>query len=132
MKLRTDPVHVGDICTVGIFCLPGDDRDLADVNDIKIDKTGGAQVAYTFETADRTHTQIDFQCQSGGPGLYAGVPVRDCHLAPVVVTNPRPPAGEPSASGGGSLASTGGLPYAVPAAFLFVLALMFTRRRRRS
>ena len=26
-KLRSDPVHTGDICTLGIFCLPGDDRD---------------------------------------------------------------------------------------------------------
>ncbi|HVB27253.1 MAG TPA: sialidase family protein, partial [Mycobacteriales bacterium] len=77
-KLRPDAVHTGDICTLGIFCLPSDDRDLADVYDVKIDNTGGAQIAYTAETPNRAHNEIDFQCQSGGPGLYAGVKVRDC------------------------------------------------------
>ena len=71
-------VHTGDICTLGIFCLDDDNRDLADVNDVKIDRTGGAQVAYTWETARGTRTEIDFQCQAGGPGLYRGVRVRDC------------------------------------------------------
>jgi hypothetical protein len=78
VQLRTDPVHVGDICTLGIFCLSDDNRDLADTNDVKIDATGGAQVAYTAETPDGVRTEIDFQCQSGGPGLYAGVKVADC------------------------------------------------------
>lgn len=77
-KLRSDPVHTGDICTLGIFCLDGDNRDIADVNDVKIDRTGGAQVAYTYETPNGARTEIDFQCQSGGPGLYAGTTVRDC------------------------------------------------------
>ena len=36
------------------------------------------QVAYTFETADGTHTEIDFQCQKGGPGLYTKVGVKSC------------------------------------------------------
>jgi hypothetical protein len=78
VQLRSDPVHVGDICTLGIFCLGDDNRDLADTNDVKIDATGGAQVAYTAETPDGTRNQIDFQCQSGGTGLYAGVKVVDC------------------------------------------------------
>lgn len=76
--LRRDAVHTGDICTLGIFCLPGDNRDLADTNDIKIDAWGGAQVAYTRESADGKSIEIDFQCQRGGPGLYARVTVRDC------------------------------------------------------
>lgn len=76
--LRADPVHVGDICTLGIFCLDNDNRDLADVNDVKIDGTGGAQVAYTYETPDGSRTEIDFQCQAGGPGLYASTKVKDC------------------------------------------------------
>lgn len=76
--LRPDAVHTGDICTLGIFCLDGDDRDLADTNDVRIDSTGGAQVAYTYEVPDRSRKEIDFQCQAGGPGLYADVKVRDC------------------------------------------------------
>lgn len=81
-SLRPDPMHMGDICTLGIFCLSDDNRDLADTNDVKIDATGGAQVAYTDEsypsTAPSGRTEIDFQCQTGGPGLYAGVSVRSC------------------------------------------------------
>jgi hypothetical protein len=76
-RLRQDPMHYGDICTLGIFCLPGDNRDLADVNDIKIDPSGGFQVAYTWESKAKRN-QIIFQCQTGGPGLYAGVKVRSC------------------------------------------------------
>lgn len=78
VQLRARPVHVGDICTLGIFCLSHDNRDLADTNDVKIDRTGGAQVAYTAETPNGTRTEIDFQCQAGGPGLYAHVKVVDC------------------------------------------------------
>lgn len=77
-QLRGDPVHVGDICTLGIFCLSNDNRDLADVNDVKVDSTGGAQVAYTEEAPDGSRTEIDFQCQAGGPGLYASVKPKDC------------------------------------------------------
>ena len=77
-KLRDDAVHTGDICTLGIFCLPADNRDLADTNDIKIDATGGFQVAYTYETTDGTRKEIDFQCQTGGPGLYANTGVTSC------------------------------------------------------
>src|SRR5207253_5564426 len=79
-KLRNDPVHIGDICTLGIFCLGDDNRDLADTNDVKIDRTGGFQVAYTFEGYPATgpHNEIDFQCQTDGPGLYANVKVRSC------------------------------------------------------
>jgi len=71
-------VHTGDICTLGIFCLGDDNRDIADVNDIKIDSSGGAQVAYTWESAKGTRTEIDFQCQRGGSGVYRHRRVRDC------------------------------------------------------
>jgi hypothetical protein len=103
-KMRPDPVHVGDICTLGIFCLDGDNRDLADVNDIKIDATGGMQLAYTWEAADRSRNEIVFQCQTGGPGLYANVAVTSCQSGaaqpvtkPPVVKPPvvRPPVTKP-------------------------------------
>jgi hypothetical protein len=120
MKLRSDPVHTGDICTLGIFCLTGDNRDLADVNDVKIDATGGAQIAYGAENAAGSHTEIDFQCQRGGPGLYADVAVRDCQAA-----TPRSSRGTSHRSGGsgGSLAKTGGMPLAVPGLLLLATVL---------
>jgi hypothetical protein len=77
-KMRPDSVHPGDICTLGIFCVGSDNRDLADVNDIKIDASGGIQVAYTYEAPDAKHNEIIFQCQVGGPGLLAGVTPKRC------------------------------------------------------
>ena len=79
-KLRADAVHTGDICTLGIFCLGDDDRDLADTNDIKPDLTGGVQIAYTKEwyaSDGSKRTEIDFQCQTGGAGLFT-TPPRSC------------------------------------------------------
>ncbi|MDQ1446576.1 MAG: repeat-like domain [Acidimicrobiaceae bacterium] len=134
-KLRDDAMHTGDICTLGIFCLPGDNRDLADVNDIKIDATGAAQVAYTFEPPDGSRTEIDFQCQTGGPGLLRGVAVTSCLDAKVVT----PGAGGGAAAGGGSgglgapgtIAATGRDPrLALAGAVLLVVALALRRRRR--
>ncbi|MFL6238585.1 MAG: hypothetical protein ACJ735_03695 [Actinomycetes bacterium] len=127
--LRSDPVHVGDICTAGIFCLPGDDRDLADTNDIKIDPTGGAQVAYTYEKPDRSETNIQFQCQQSGTGLYAGVNVRDCQAAAAVTTRTTHGVNSRQAHGGRGLATTGGLHLALPALFVVLLAIVVRRRR---
>ncbi len=79
VQLRSDAVHTGDICTLGIFCLSGDNRDIADTYDVKIDSSGGAQVAYTYENPAGTRTEIDFQCQRSGAGLLATVSVRDCY-----------------------------------------------------
>lgn len=125
--MRPDAVHTGDICTLGIFCLPGDDRDLADVNDIRIDNTGGAQLAYGAENVAGTHTEIDFQCQRSGPGLLAGVTVHDCQAASPRKTN----------EGNGvvvvhELATTGGLPLALPAVALLGVGALVWRRTRRT
>jgi LPXTG-motif cell wall-anchored protein len=107
-KLRDDAMHTGDICTLGIFCLPGDNRDLADVNDIRIDDTGGALIAYTSEPADASRTQIDYQCQTGGPGLLAGVAVRSClDVLATTVTTAGGGSGGAAAGTGGPLPATG-------------------------
>lgn len=137
IKLRPDAVHTGDICTLGIFCLPGDNRDLADTNDVKIDATGGAQIAYSAESSDGKHQEIDFQCQRGGPGLLAGVTVRDCQAS---VSTPRRTSGVPAAAthaaathaGQRALAKTGGLPVTIPGLVLLSagIAVAATRRRR--
>ena len=123
-KLRPDAVHTGDICTLGIFCLTGDNRDLADVNDVRIDATGGAQVAYGAENTAGTHTEIDFQCQRSGPGLYAGVTVRDCQTAAARS------ARSSLHRAGATLAKTGGMPLAIPAVLLLVTVLAAAARAR--
>lgn len=145
VKLRPDAVHTGDICTLGIFCLPGDNRDLADTNDVKIDSTGGAQVAYTAEARDGSSQEIDFQCQKSGPGLYRGVRVRDC-TAPLAESGPpvfaprRHGHGHGGAGAGGNgsagsgLPDTGGLPLATSGLAVLALALglgIAARRIRR-
>jgi hypothetical protein len=136
VKLRSDPVHTGDICTLGIFCLPGDNRDLADTNDIKIDAAGGAQIAYSAESPDGKHQEVDFQCQRGGPGLYAGVAVRDCQAPTTVKSGGASPSNGSSGHGMSTaarpLASTGGLPLAVPALVLISLVSAIAAVRRRA
>lgn len=135
-KMRPDSVHPGDICTLGIFCLGGDNRDLADVNDIKVDATGGIQVAYTYEAPDAKSNQIIFQCQVAGPGLYAGVTPKSCQskattTPPKKPTTPRVP---PKVSGGQTTMPTTGLPgwLAVAALGAAGAAVVTLRARRRA
>ena len=122
-KLVDEPVHTGDICTLGIFCLGDDNRDLADVNDIKIDATGGAQIAYTWESADGKRTEIHFQCQTGGPGLLAGVSVSSC-LTPAA-------AAPATGTQGGTLPATGG-PAAAGAGVVLLGGALLLRRLTRT
>jgi hypothetical protein len=131
--LRPDSVHPGDLCTLGINCLGDDNRDITDVNDIRIDATGGFQVAYTAENNTRTHNEVDFQCQTGGPGLYAGVAVRSCRAAARAATPVTPGAAPASAptSGRGALAATGSHEL-VPGLALLALAIAGLLHRRRS
>lgn len=135
-KLRPDPVHPGDICTLGIFCIGSDNRDLADVNDVKIDATGGLQVAYTYQAPDRSHNEIIFQCQTGGPGLYANVAVKSCTDTTAPTTSPTtaPPPNNvdvPKPTGSGTTPQTG-LPAWLPlAALLAAAAALASERRRR-
>jgi hypothetical protein len=52
------PMHKGDICTLGIFCIPAvSDRSILDFIDIAIDQSGMAHVAYTENNnANQTNT----------------------------------------------------------------------------
>ena len=50
-KVTPEPIHVGDVCTLGIFCVfPNSDRDLLDFIDIAVDPQGAAHVAFTQDT----------------------------------------------------------------------------------
>jgi len=137
VRLRPDAVHTGDICTLGIFCLPSDDRDLADTNDLRIDATGGVQLAYTYESADKKVKQIHFQCQQSGPGLLASVGVKPCQALAASVAAPTPvntPA--PSTKGAGArMPATGSShPYALPGLALLAVGLFgarWSQQRRR-
>lgn len=129
-KLRADAVHYGDICTLGIFCLDNDNRDLADVNDIKIDATGGFQAAYTWEAQDSSRNEIVFQCQTGGPGLYQGVTVKSCRTQDFVVDPPDAFHHPGTKPGGGSGLPATGLPGLLGVAAAVALAASLVVRRR--
>ena len=86
-----DPMHVGDICNLGIFCVDdlvngavggvtgpvtvlGTNRDLLDFISIDLDQQGLAHVAYTDDNPDdKTNTLfgIDVANQTAGPSLFA-------------------------------------------------------------
>lgn len=129
-KMRPDSVHPGDICTLGIFCVGSDNRDLADVNDIKLDATGGIQVAYTYEKPDKSANAIIFQCQVGGPGLYANVTPKSCASAASAPAPKKvpPPVAEPTRMPATGLPDWAGL----VALVLAGSAVVAVRARRRT
>jgi len=47
IQVSKKAIHHGDICTLGIFCLPGTNRNLLDFIDVVIDPSGLAHVVYT-------------------------------------------------------------------------------------
>jgi hypothetical protein len=74
-------VHVGGICTFGIFCsaVPNANRSLADSIAIALDPAGGANATWTNDAKAPRH--IDFACQSAGPTAFAGVKeLRGCFV----------------------------------------------------
>jgi hypothetical protein len=66
-------VHVGGICTFGIFCtaVPNANRSLADSIAIALDPAGGANGVWTNDA--NGSSRIDFACQSAGPSAFAGL-----------------------------------------------------------
>jgi hypothetical protein len=77
--LDPDPVHVGGICSFGIFCsaVPNANRSLADSIAIAIDPGGGANATWTNDAGKRR--VIDFACQSSGPGAFDGTTLNGCY-----------------------------------------------------
>jgi hypothetical protein len=50
-RITERPMHVGDVCVLGIFCLPGiSNRDLLDFIDVVVDPAGRAHIAYTDDS----------------------------------------------------------------------------------
>jgi hypothetical protein len=74
-QLTPSTIHVGDVCTLGIFCVfPDSDRDLLDFIDIAIDPRGLAHVAYTADVPSATGIYV--ANQTGGPGVVDTKPPR--------------------------------------------------------
>jgi hypothetical protein len=78
--LDPEPVHVGGICTFGLFCaaLPTANRNLADSIAVVLDPAGGANAVYTVDApaqleAGEGDSHIEYVCQSSGPSAFASV-----------------------------------------------------------
>ena len=70
-KVTPDPIHVGDVCTLGIFCVfPNSNRDLLDFIDLTVDRTGIAHVSFTQDT-DKSNG-IYAANQTGGDRVTEG------------------------------------------------------------
>lgn len=104
--LDPNPVHVGGICTFGIFCtaVPNANRNLADSIAIALDPAGGANVAWTndaksTDASGNPVSEIDVACQNAGRSA-TGVLLHGCYgqSAPRPVP---PPVSSPPAGGGG-------------------------------
>ena len=66
--ITTTPVHVGDICNLGIFCVgPTSDRDLLDFITVALDNRGYAHIAYAD---DNTVDLMRVANQTSGPSAY--------------------------------------------------------------
>ncbi len=67
-------IHVGQICTFGIFCglVPGSsgDRSLLDSNNITIDPAGGANATWTANASGGEH--VELVCQNSGRSIFDG------------------------------------------------------------
>ena len=66
-------IHVGQICTFGLFCdlVTGGDRSLLDANNIAIDPAGGANATWTAN-ANPTSRRVEFVCQNSGRSIFDG------------------------------------------------------------
>jgi uncharacterized repeat protein (TIGR01451 family) len=66
-------IHVGQICTFGLFCdlVTGGDRSLLDANNIAIDPAGGANATWTAN-ANPSSGRVEFVCQNSGRSVFDG------------------------------------------------------------
>ncbi|HJP67112.1 MAG TPA: sialidase family protein [Actinomycetota bacterium] len=71
VKVTKRVMHHGDICTLGIFCLPGTNRNLLDFIDIVVDSRGYAHVVYT-DDANYDPKAVVSANQTTGPTVGRG------------------------------------------------------------
>jgi uncharacterized repeat protein (TIGR01451 family) len=72
-QVSNNVIHVGQICTFGIFCdlVTGGDRSLLDSNNITIDPAGGANATWTAN-ANPSNERVELVCQNSGRSLFDG------------------------------------------------------------
>ena len=130
-QVTPHPVHFGDICNLGIFCVdPASNRNLLDFNQETLDPTTGcAHIAYSDDNAGTIGDPNNLSPL--GNHLAVANQTSDClgafTVAGIVSGPPTPPV--PNTGAGVSL----GAQLAVPAGLVAVLigSRSLTRRRRR-
>jgi hypothetical protein len=81
------PVHVGGICSFGLFCaaLPSSNRNLADSISVVLNPAGGAEAVYTVDAPGQIQagedSHIEYACQTSGPSAFASLKVSGCFRA---------------------------------------------------
>ncbi|MGZ4140414.1 MAG: sialidase family protein [Actinomycetota bacterium] len=85
-KLTAKSIHTGDVCTLGIFCTPGQligvqNRDLLDFIDVVAGPSGLVHVAYTDTESKPGTTIIETSDQVAGISLFAA---KSTHAQPKV------------------------------------------------
>jgi hypothetical protein len=78
-RLTPKAIHTGDVCTLGIFCTPGQvlkiqNRDLLDFIDVVMDPSGMVHIAYTDTEAKKGSATIFSADQLLGVSLLAPKP----------------------------------------------------------
>jgi hypothetical protein len=73
-KVSPKPMHVGDVCTLGLFCaaVPGTDRSLLDFIDVQVDPSGHAHIVYADNHNYKNGGATVAGNQTSGPNLGRG------------------------------------------------------------
>ena len=123
-RLTPNAIHTGDVCTLGIFCTPGQligvqNRDLLDFIDVVMDPSGMVHVAYT-DTEVKKGSQVIFSADQ-----LSGVSLLSTNNPTVVKAVLRTaPAVKPS------LAATGVRTWSLLGSFLLLASALVRRSLR--
>lgn len=128
-KLTPNAIHTGDVCTLGIFCLPGQligiqNRDLLDFIDVVTDPAGMVHVAYGNTEAKPGKTVVQATSQLTGVPLLKKI-IQKVHIPKVRKPVKTRVLGEKLAGTG-----VGEAPFAGLILLLLAAALMRAFRRR--
>ena len=74
-QITDHPNHVGQICTGGVGCIVGGDRNLGDFFTVDVDHLGAAVVAWTDNNGSLGIGRVRVSRQLAGNGVFGGIPI---------------------------------------------------------
>lgn len=72
IPVSVHPNHIGQVCTGGIGCSSGGNRDLLDFFTVDVDHQGAAEITWADDNNARSETRDFFTRQLSGPGVFGG------------------------------------------------------------